>query len=58
VARLRTFCAKAGIRQVDASGDRAIFYRAGSQKAAFVRGLEGKTAEKKIGEIKAAAAGA
>ncbi|MBP5285570.1 MAG: transcription-repair coupling factor, partial [Kiritimatiellae bacterium] len=58
VARLRTFCAKAGISQVDASGNRAIFYRAGSQKAAFVRDLKGKTAEKKIDEIKAAAADA
>ena len=54
LATLRTECAAAGIDRVDARGERAVFYREGSDKVAFVADLRKRDADGRIAEIAAA----
>ena len=55
IAELRARCAEARIDHVDVRGSRAVFYRRGSRDIAFVRDLRGKTADRKLAELSAAA---
>ena len=51
IAELRVVCALAGISNVDTTGARAVFYRAGSREVYRVTDLRGKTAARKTAEL-------
>ena len=51
LAKLRVACAASGYDRIDAKGDRAVFYRAGSRQVAKVADLRGKTADRRIAEL-------
>jgi len=55
MAELRVKCAAAGFGIVDVKGPRAIFYRAGSRDIAKVADLRGKSPDRKLSELMAAA---
>ena len=48
---LRVACASAGIDRIDMTGDRAVFYKAGSGKISGVETLRSRTASGKISEL-------
>ena len=50
-AALRVACAAAGIARIDMTGDRAVFYKAGSDEIASVETLRSRTASGKISEL-------
>ena len=50
-AALRARCAAKNISRIDVSGKRAVFYLAGSNKAAFAEELKAKTADRKLAEL-------
>ena len=54
IAELRVACAAKFISNIDVRGDRAVFYKAGSKEVHKVIDLRGKTAAKKLAELKSA----
>jgi len=53
IAELRVLAAQARYTNIDVRGTRAVFYRAGSREISMVRELKGKTAQRKLAELKA-----
>ena len=51
VASLRVACASAGVGRIDMTGERAVFYRAGSDEVARVETLKSRTALGRISEL-------
>ena len=52
IAELRVLAAEARFTHIDVKGARAVFYRAGSRDIACVHDLKGKTAARKLAELK------
>ena len=51
IAALRVACAAAGVERIDMTGDRAVFYKAGSSEVSRVETLRSRTAAGKISEL-------